>query len=292
MKDYYKILGVSRTATSSEIKNAYRKLSMLYHPDRHHGEEKFNGLFVEINEAYQTLYKEEQRSRYDLLWKNKDRPNQSSYRPYQQEQSYIQPIITQFFVDKIFFTTGDVVTITWHTLHADSIELRPFGFVSAQGIKKIKINHSNLFLEIDIIALNSVSKRYFTSKIVLENTSHPQSKNKAKKENPLFDDKYSLRKELLSTTGKLGRFSYFKRMFSIVFIALLISPAVVFPLEHSSIPLTILITITFVLGTIQSIKRLNALQWSWYYCILFLIPYVNLLALFLLIIIPNSKNSK
>ncbi len=292
MKDYYKTLGVSRTATSSEIKNAYRKLSMVYHPDRNNGEDKFNSLFIEINEAYQTLYKEEQRISYDRLWNNKENLNQSSSRSYQQEQSYIQPIITQFFVDKIYFRPGDVVTITWSTTHADSIELRPFGFVSTQGVKKIKINQSHLFLEIDIVALNNISKRYFTSKIVLENIDHPQSKNKVKNENPLFDDKYSLRKELFSTEGKLGRFSYFKRMFSIIFIALLISPVVVIPFGYSSIPLAILISITFVLGTIQSIKRLNALQWSWYYCVLFLIPYINLFALFLLLVIPHSKNRK
>jgi DnaJ-class molecular chaperone len=52
MKDYYKILGVSKTATDEEIKKAYKKLSMKYHPDRPNGSEE---KFKEINEAHEVL---------------------------------------------------------------------------------------------------------------------------------------------------------------------------------------------------------------------------------------------
>lgn len=292
MKDYYKILGVPRTATAQEIKYAYRKLSMLYHPDRNNGEEKFNVLFSEINEAYQILYKDEKRSQYDNQYNNRYSQNPSHNQTYQQEQSYIQPIIEYFFVDKIFFRPGDVVMITWITLYADSIELRPFGFVAAQGIKKIKINQSNPFIEINLIAFNQVSRRYYTSKITLENVQYSQSSKRSKQENPLFDDKYSLRRELFSFEGKIGRFSYFKRIFSIVFILLFLSPFIAIPTNYSSTALALLIFPFFYLAIVQSVKRLNAVQWSWYYCILFLIPYLNVLALIVLLIMPNSKKSK
>ena len=52
MKDYYKILGVSRTASDEEIKKAYKKMSMKYHPDRPAGDEE---KFKDINKAYEIL---------------------------------------------------------------------------------------------------------------------------------------------------------------------------------------------------------------------------------------------
>ena len=62
MKDYYKILGVSRSASKDEIKKAYRKLAHKYHPDKEGGDE---AKFKEINEAYQILSDENKRSQYD-----------------------------------------------------------------------------------------------------------------------------------------------------------------------------------------------------------------------------------
>lgn len=61
MKDYYKILGVPRTASEEEIKRAYRKLAHKYHPDKGGDAEKFK----EITEAYQVLSNKEKRAQYD-----------------------------------------------------------------------------------------------------------------------------------------------------------------------------------------------------------------------------------
>jgi len=65
--DYYKILGVSRDASAADIKNAYRKLAMQYHPDRNPGDKKAEERFKEINEAYQVLSDPQKRQRYDQL---------------------------------------------------------------------------------------------------------------------------------------------------------------------------------------------------------------------------------
>jgi len=65
-KDYYGILGVSRNASDREIKKAYRKLAMQYHPDRNPGKEKWaNEKFKEINEAYGVLGDPQKRKQYD-----------------------------------------------------------------------------------------------------------------------------------------------------------------------------------------------------------------------------------
>jgi len=65
-KDYYQILGISRNASDEEIKKAYRRLAMQYHPDRNPGKEKWaNEKFKEINEAYAVLGDPEKRKQYD-----------------------------------------------------------------------------------------------------------------------------------------------------------------------------------------------------------------------------------
>jgi DnaJ-class molecular chaperone len=66
VKDYYRFLGVERVASSEEIKKAYRKLAMEYHPDRNQDKPGCEERLKDINEAYQVLGNEEQRRRYDL----------------------------------------------------------------------------------------------------------------------------------------------------------------------------------------------------------------------------------
>ena len=66
-KDYYKILGIARGASADEIKSAYRKLAMQYHPDRNPGDKQAEDRFKEINEAYQVLSDTQKRARYDQL---------------------------------------------------------------------------------------------------------------------------------------------------------------------------------------------------------------------------------
>lgn len=65
MADYYNILGVSRTAGADEIKRAYRKLAMKYHPDKNQDNKAASEKFKEISEAYEILSDKEKRNMYD-----------------------------------------------------------------------------------------------------------------------------------------------------------------------------------------------------------------------------------
>ncbi len=64
-KDYYAILGVSRNATQEEIKKAYRRVALKYHPDRNPGDKEAEEKFKEAAEAYEVLSDPEKRARYD-----------------------------------------------------------------------------------------------------------------------------------------------------------------------------------------------------------------------------------
>jgi len=65
LKDFYKILGVSRTSSQDEIRNAYRGLAKKHHPDSNPNDPNAEERFKQINEAYTALYDDEKRAEYD-----------------------------------------------------------------------------------------------------------------------------------------------------------------------------------------------------------------------------------
>src|SRR5438874_11966468 len=69
-KDYYSTLGVSKTASEKEIKQAYRKLARKHHPDVNPGDKSAETRFKELNEAYEVLGDPPKRKKYDELGAN------------------------------------------------------------------------------------------------------------------------------------------------------------------------------------------------------------------------------
>src|SRR5689334_8375413 len=64
-RDFYEILGVSKTASADEIKKAYRKVAMQYHPDRNPGDKEAEEKFKEAAEAYEVLSDADKKAKYD-----------------------------------------------------------------------------------------------------------------------------------------------------------------------------------------------------------------------------------
>src|SRR5579875_3954520 len=64
-RDYYEVLGVPRNAGADEIKKAYRKVAMQYHPDRNPGDKSAEEKFKEAAEAYEVLRDQDKRAQYD-----------------------------------------------------------------------------------------------------------------------------------------------------------------------------------------------------------------------------------
>ena len=82
-KDYYSVLGVAKTATEKEIKQAYRKLARKHHPDVNPGDKSAEAKFKEINEAYEVLGDPDKRRKYDELGAN--------WRTYEQAGGGVDP---------------------------------------------------------------------------------------------------------------------------------------------------------------------------------------------------------
>jgi curved DNA-binding protein CbpA len=100
MKDYYAVLGIARTATVDEIKQAYRKLAWEYHPDRNAGNKEKEAIFKQITEAYLILSDVYKRSDYDFKYEkatpkvNIQWNNQKSAKEQGQNREYKKPFHT------------------------------------------------------------------------------------------------------------------------------------------------------------------------------------------------------
>lgn len=78
MEDLYEVLGISRTATQNEIKSAYRKLAVKYHPDKNPGNKEAEEKFKKISAAYEVLSDETKRRQYDSYGSTSDTGSSSN----------------------------------------------------------------------------------------------------------------------------------------------------------------------------------------------------------------------
>lgn len=129
MKNYYYFLGIKENASDEEIKKAYRKLSLKYHPDKNPSDEFFASRFMEIQEAYDMLSDAEKRRIYDDNLGHQQR----SYRP------TLPPSVKTFHANKIRAQKGEEVIINWQTHNADIVKIMPFGLERGYGERTFKI---------------------------------------------------------------------------------------------------------------------------------------------------------
>ena len=120
-KDYYQILGVSKSATPEEIKKAYRKLARKYHPDLNAGDKEAERRFKEINEAQEVLSDPEKRAKYDQFgqyWQQGGvgaSPNDFSvdFGQYEGFEDFINELLGRF--GGTTSKSGDRRTYSYHT---------------------------------------------------------------------------------------------------------------------------------------------------------------------------------
>lgn len=129
MKDYYYFLGVKHSATDDDIRKAYRKLSLKYHPDKNDNDPFFEARFREIQEAYDLLSNPENRRIYDDNFGQHQRSFRNEQPPY----------IRSFSASKIRARKGDTIHLNWQTHNADLVKILPFGLEKAYGERSFKI---------------------------------------------------------------------------------------------------------------------------------------------------------
>lgn len=94
-RDYYEVLGIQRSASAEEIKKAYRKMALKYHPDRNAGDAEAEEKFKEVNEAYQVLSDEEKKGLYDRY--GHEALEGQGFRPAEDIFSQFQDMFADFF---------------------------------------------------------------------------------------------------------------------------------------------------------------------------------------------------
>lgn len=129
MKDYYYFLGIPQNASAEDIKKAYRKLSLKYHPDKNENDDYFSDRFKEVKEAYEMLTDPQRKRIYDQNLGSQQR----------NVKSILPPKIKNFSASKIRAQKDEEITIYWNTYDADLVKIVPFGLEKANGERTIRI---------------------------------------------------------------------------------------------------------------------------------------------------------
>ncbi len=190
MKNYYYFLGVKENASEEDIKKAYRKLSLKYHPDKNPDDDFFENRFMEIKEAYEMLIDAEKRRIYDDNLGHQQR----SYRP------NLPPTIKSFTVNKVRVQKGEEVIISWQTQNADIVKLLPFGLQKGYGEKAIRITEFKdgqfqLLLHVTNSLLNKTIVQGITVTEIFENKTEEfrsDVENLFKKEKSTFGNPHGI----------------------------------------------------------------------------------------------------
>lgn len=135
MKDYYYILGLTRDADEQEIRQAFKKLSLKFHPDRNEGDKFFEDHFKEVQEAYEILGDPDRRAKYDAQLEAKQSP---AAPPAAVDTA--RPLIQIFTISRKVIGAQEPVTITWETAHADDIWIDVLGKVERTGTKTLRLS--------------------------------------------------------------------------------------------------------------------------------------------------------
>ena len=164
MKDYYYILGIKKEDSLDEVKKAYRKLSMKFHPDKNDGDEFYADRFKEIQEAYETLSDSQKRKVYD----DKITTNQNN-------GFNFNPVVEYFRANKSSFEFDEEVTFSWKTINSDRVTINLFGIVQPIGRKTFRIkSFKHAELKIELLAENTNINKQIKYSLKLNNRTYEE----------------------------------------------------------------------------------------------------------------------
>lgn len=172
MKDYYYFLGIPQNASAEDIKKAYRKLSLKYHPDKNENDDYFSDRFKEVKEAYETLTNPERKRIYDQNLGSQQR----------NVKSILPPKIKNFSASKIRAQKDEEITIYWNTYDADLVKIVPFGLEKPNGERTIRIKEfdSNGKFQILLHATNTILHKTIVQGITITELAENESNSDQK----------------------------------------------------------------------------------------------------------------
>lgn len=208
MKDYYYFLGLSTNASAEDIKKAYRKLSLKYHPDRNADDDDFFvERFRETQEAYEALIDPERRRIYDEQLASVQR----------NVKSRMPPRIQNFNANTIRAFVGEEIRLNWQTYDADLVKIIPFGLEKSNGERHFKIKEfdSNGEFRILLHATNTLLQKTVVQGIVIKKR---QESNLTSEESYEVDNQQERNKPELNTRYLPNK----KQLLTIVILLILI----------------------------------------------------------------------
>lgn len=207
MKDYYYFLGISADASEEDIKRAYRKLSLKYHPDKNDNDDFFADRFREIQEAYEILNDKSKRHTYDQNLEN----HQKSFR------YNIPPAIKTFTANKIHAKKGEEIIINWQTNNADVVKVLPFGLEKPYGERIFKITEfKDGKFQLLLHATNSLLHKTVVQGITITEVFETESEKFRNETEELF------RPQPKAFVNPKGQHKIFRIILAILFLALAI----------------------------------------------------------------------
>lgn len=172
MKDYYYFLGIPQNASAEDIKKAYRKLSLKYHPDKNENDDYFSDRFKEVREAYEMLTDPQRKRIYDQNLGSQQR----------NVKSILPPKIKNFSASKIRAQKDEEITIYWNTYDADLVKIVPFGLEKPNGERTIRIKEfdSNGKFQILLHATNTILHKTIVQGITITELAENESNSEQK----------------------------------------------------------------------------------------------------------------
>ncbi|ADQ81870.1 J domain-containing protein [Riemerella anatipestifer] len=202
MKNYYYFLGISEEATSEDIKKAYRKLSLKYHPDKNENDSFFVERFREVQEAYEVLINSSSRSLYD----------QKLAQIQQNIKSDQPPYIKTFHANKLRVKKGEEIILNWQTQNADVIKIIPFGLVKNYGEKRVKITQFDANGECKILlnATNTLLQKTVAKGITIKEIQEVET--------PLFETHFTNTKQQSNIANRPSKLPYILALLLVILL--------------------------------------------------------------------------